>query len=158
MVDIWGIYVLLVQIVQSVTVVLHVYILLWFYVLILLWYKRNLLILLLDRFFLILFLVYQGKAIIVVEFGDCKVYFQIISELLVAIDLFKEAFGKRTDDWFFIVTYHVLEKLIDELDFEVSQVESSVIIAVILIGEIEYDFVFFILIHRVQELVNQAIC
>ena len=51
-----------------------------------------------------------------------------------------------------------MEKLIDELDFEISQVESSVIIAVILIGEIEYDFVFFILIHRVQELVNQAIC
>ena len=63
---------------------------------------------------------YQGKAIIVVKFSDSKVYFQIISELLVAVDLFKEAFGKRTDDWFFIVTYYVLEKLIDELDFEIS--------------------------------------
>ena len=50
-----------------------------------------------------------------------------------------------------------MKKLVDEFNLEVGEIEASVVIAVILISEIEYDFVFLIFIQRIQKLVDQPV-
>ena len=50
-----------------------------------------------------------------------------------------------------------MEELIDKFNFEVSQVESCVIVAVILISEVQHHLVPFALLAGVDELVNEPI-
>ena len=47
--------------------------------------------------------------------------------------------------------------MIYEFDFEIGEVESSVIIAVELVSQIEQYFVLLTLLFRVQELVDQSV-
>jgi len=51
-------------------------------------------------------------------------------------ELFKKTFRKCSDYTFLIVIYHVLKELIDKLYFEISEIESSIIVAVVLICNI----------------------
>jgi len=67
-----------------------------------------------------LFLMYQTKAIIIVKFSNSKINFQIIFHGLILIDFIQEPFGKCTNNAFLVITYHILEKLIDKLNFKIS--------------------------------------
>lgn len=114
-------------------------------------------ILFLNWFLLILFLVYQRESIIIVEFSDREVYFQVVFQSVIAVDLIKESLGKCADNWFFVVADYVLEKLVDEFNLEVGEVEASVVVAVILVSEVKHDFVFLVLVQRIQKLVDQPV-
>ena len=67
-----------------------------------------------------LFLMNQTKAIIIVKFSNSKINFQIIFHGLILIDFIQEPFSKCTNDAFLVITYHILEELIDELNFKIS--------------------------------------
>lgn len=71
--------------------------------------------------------------------------------------ILQQQFSKRTDDRFFVVVDHILEKLIDELDFEVSQIEPGIVVAVEGVGEVQHNFIALVLISRVQELKDPPI-
>ena len=77
--------------------------------------------------------------------------------MFIVVDLIEQVFGECTYYRLFVITYHILKELIDEFDFEVCQVESSVIIAVELIRQVEQDFIFFTLLFRVQEFVYKSV-
>ena len=49
-----------------------------------------------------------------------------------------------------------MEKLIDELHFEVCDVEASIVIRIELIGKIQHDLIPLALLARVNELVYQS--
>lgn len=99
----------------------------------------------------------QTKSIIIVKFGNREIYLKLILELLIWIDFIQQALRKSSNDALFIVAYDILEELIDELHFEVGQIETSIVVAIVLIGEVQHDLIFFIFVLRVQEFVNQSI-
>ena len=50
-----------------------------------------------------------------------------------------------------------MEELVDELYFEIGQIETSVVVAIVLVSKVEDDLIFFIFVLRIQEFVNQSI-
>ena len=93
----------------------------------------------------------QTEADIVFKLRDGEVQFILLAQIL------KQQFSKRTDDRFFVVVDHILEKLIDELDFEVGQIEPGVVVAVEGVGEVQHNFIALVLIRRVEELQDPPI-
>ena len=104
------------------------------------------------RIILFKVLVNQTKSDVIVELGDGEVQ-------LVSVSLFQflqETFSEGSNDTLLIVIDDILEELIDELNFEVGQIKSSIIIAVELIGNVQNYLVFFVLALRVYKFVDQS--
>ena len=96
----------------------------------------------------------QTEAIIVVKLGNGKVQLHFLLALRVHLKGVKESLGESADYAFLVVCDHVLEKLVDELYFEVREVEASIVVGVEGVGDIQYNLVFLRLKLRVKELLN----
>ena len=96
----------------------------------------------------VLLLVNETEADVVLELRDREV------QLVLVAQIFEQQFGESTDDRLLVVVDDILEKLIDELHFEVRQVESGVVVAIEGVGKVQNDPVSLVLAGRVQELVN----
>ena len=90
----------------------------------------------------------QREANIVLELGNREVQLEAVFQrcmLLLTfssvVQLFEQALGERANDGLLIVVDHVLKELIDELHLEVGQVKASIVVAVELVCEVEYNFV-----------------
>ena len=100
------------------------------------------------------FLVYQTETIIVIEFGDGEIYFDLVVEFFVGLDTLKQPFSKSSNNTLLIVIYNILKELIDKFDFEIGQIKPSIIIRVELIGNIQNYFVFFAFVSWVYEFMD----
>ena len=96
-------------------------------------------------------LVDQAEADVVFELRYGKV------ELIMLLKRFEQKLGKRSDDRFFIVVDHVLEKLIYELNLEIGQIEPGIIVAIEGISKVEHNLVPFVLAGWVEELTNPPV-
>ena len=102
-------------------------------------------------------LMYQWKSYIIFKFCNCKIYFKRIFQIRIQIYLFKQTSRKRSYYWFFIVTYHILKELIYELYLEICKIKSSVVVAIKLVCEINYDFISETFFLRIQKLFYKSI-
>jgi hypothetical protein len=100
----------------------------------------------------------QTETIVIIEFSNGKIYFQIVFHALILIYFIQETFCECSDDAFFVVAYHILKELIDKFHFEISKIKTSVVVAIVLICKIQYDFILLRFILRIQEFVNKSIC
>ena len=83
----------------------------------------------------------ERESNIVFKLCNCKINFNWIFKIRIVIYFFKQAFCESTNYWFFIVTYHILKKLIYELNFEISEIKACIIVAIELVSKIYNDFV-----------------
>lgn len=98
----------------------------------------------------------QGETDVVFKFGNGEVKLNVC-EFWILIKFFEDCFCESSNYWLFVVCDNVREELVDELDFEIGQVETSVIIAVELVRQVQNNFVFLRLFVGVKELVDQSI-
>jgi hypothetical protein len=69
----------------------------------------------------------ERVANVVFEFGNCEVKFVEVFEGF-SCEIVKEVFGEGAYDGFLIVSDNVVEELVDKLDFEIGEVEASIVI------------------------------
>ena len=105
----------------------------------------------------LIFLVDQRKPNIVLKLSDSEIQLNFVFQIGVFVDFFEERLGECSNDTFFIIINNILEKLIDELHLEIGQVESSVIVWVVLVCQVQNHFVSLALLPRVNELVDQPV-
>lgn len=98
----------------------------------------------------------ERKANIVFKLGNGEVKLHI-SQFGVLIQLFKDAFSESSNDRLFIISDDIREELVDEFDFEVCQVETSVVVAVELVSQVKNYLIFFRLFSWVEEFVDQPV-
>jgi hypothetical protein len=101
---------------------------------------------------------YQTEAVVIIEFSYGKVNLQLVFHLLILLNLIKKPFSKRTNDALLIVADDILEELVDKLYFEVSKIETCVVVAVVLICKIQYNLILLRFILWIQKLMNKSIC
>ena len=94
----------------------------------------------------------QTEAIVVVKLSDGEVQLHFLLAFRVHLQGVKEGLGESADYTFFVVCDHVLEKLVDELYFEVREVEASIVVGVESVRDIQNNLVFLRLKLRVKEL------
>ena len=97
---------------------------------------------------------YQWKSNIVFKFSYREIYLNVVFEILVVIHLIEQVFGESSHHRLFVIAYYILEELINELDFKIGKIESSVVIRIELICQVEKYFVFFTLLFWIEELVD----
>lgn len=98
----------------------------------------------------------EREANIVFKLGNSEVKLHI-SQFGVLIQLFKDAFSESSNDRLFIISDDIREELVDEFDFEVCQVETSVVVAVELVSQVKNYLIFFRLFSWVEEFVDQPV-
>ena len=81
----------------------------------------------------------------------------IVFYFFIVVNSVEQSFWESSDNRFLVVANHVLEELIYEFYLEIGQVETSVVVAVVLISEVQDYFVFFAFVQWVQELVDHAV-
>ena len=94
---------------------------------------------------------------IVLELRDGEVKLVLVLAVLVPVHLLEQLLGERTDQRLLVVIDDLLEKLVDELHFEVGDIETRIVVRIELIGEVQHDFVALALFRRVNEFVHHAL-
>ena len=96
-------------------------------------------------------LMYEREADVVFELRDGEV------QLVLRLQLFEQVLREGSDNGLLIVVYHVLEELVDELNFEVCEIKACVVVAVEVVRQVQHQLVALRLIGRRDELVNPPI-
>ena len=78
----------------------------------------------------------EWKANIVFKFCNCEIKLYLVVKIRILINLLEECLGKGANYWLLIVIDNILEELVDELYFKVSQIKAGIIIWVVLICQI----------------------
>ena len=68
----------------------------------------------------------------------------------------KKAFGECSNNTLLIIRYDILKELIYKLNFEVCQIKSCVVIAIVLVSNVKNNLIFLILILWIQKFMNQS--
>ena len=89
---------------------------------------RTVFVLLISTGLIEVVLVDQTEAIVVVKLGNREVDLNLLLALGVTLHLVQKGLGESTNNTFFIVSYHILEKLVYKFDFEICQVEACVVV------------------------------
>lgn len=90
----------------------------------------------------------QREADVVLEFRDREIKLEPVLAGLISVQPVQQLLGKRADHRLLIVINHILKELVDELNFEVGEVEARIIVAIELIGEVQHDLVSLALPSR----------
>ena len=98
----------------------------------------------------------QWESNIIFKFSNGEIKFNI-SQFRIFIQFLQDALSECSNNRFLIISDHIREELINEFNFEIGQIEPSVVITVKLIRKIEYDFIFLWLFVGVKEIVDQAV-
>ena len=99
----------------------------------------------------------QRKSDVILKLCDCEVKLNFILQVGIFVYFFQQWLCESTDNTFFIVVDHVLEKLINKLNLKISKIKSCIIVWVILVCKIEHHLVPFALFAWVYELMNKPI-
>mmetsp|Transcript_31178 Transcript_31178/g.47716 ORF Transcript_31178/g.47716 Transcript_31178/m.47716 type:complete len:349 (+) Transcript_31178:2470-3516(+) len=99
----------------------------------------------------------ERESDVVLELGDGEIELIVILQLGVHLQLVQKTQSKRSNDRLLVIIGDILEELVDELNFEVRQIEASVIVAIELVGHVEEDLVLLGFLPGVDELVDQAV-
>lgn len=120
-------------------------------------FGRVLLAVIISLRFGVRLLMNQREANVVLKFGNGEIELEILLAILVYVQLLEQLLGEGTDQRLLVIVDYLLEKLIDELNFEVCDIETGIVIGVELVSKVEHDLVPLALLRRVNELVNQAL-
>lgn len=70
----------------------------------------------------------QRKTVIVIKLGDREIDFILFFQLFISVDGVEKSLGECADDAFLVVADDIAEELIYKFDFEVCQVETSIVV------------------------------
>ena len=73
---------------------------------------------------------------IVLELRDGEVKLILVLAVLVPVHLLEQLLGERADQRLLVVINDLLEKLVDELHFEVGYIETRIVVRIELIGKV----------------------
>lgn len=94
---------------------------------------------------------------VIFKFCDCEIELVSILAVLVRVQFIEQLLGESANQRLLVVIDNILEELINELHFEVRQVESRIVVAIKLICKVENYLVSFTLLLWVNELVHQSL-